>query len=231
MNELTIANNRVFSHQIDADSIFPYQLRVDGYKLFNELYSKSGENNLFKTPVNFQEPAPGPGYQFVAYIDAEYKNYICGLINGVQSAELEVKESWYLHQTNDDWINNPVHMHMTADWIAVTYLDVKPGDAIEFYDAGNNVETYEPKFGEILFFPGSALHKPAPNISQKRLTLNMELGRKNISEQEVNTILQRTSICNGCDKLNKLTSICSECSCYIPMKVTRMDASCPINKW
>jgi hypothetical protein len=120
---------------------------------------------------------------------------------------------------------------MTADWIAVAYLDVKPGDAIEFYDAGGNKESYEPQFGEILFFPGSALHKPAPNASQKRLTLNMELGRKALSAQEIQTIEHRMSTCNACPNFNKATLICSECSCYIPMKVMRSDQSCPISKW
>lgn len=231
MVELLRADNKIFSHQMDVDSIFPYRLRVDGYNLFNDLYSKSKENNLFKTPANFLEPSSGPGYQFVAFLDTDYKEYICNLINSKVDSELEIKESWYLYQTNDAWVNNPVHTHMTADWIAVTYLDVKPGDAIEFHDKNNNVETYEPKFGEILFFPGSTMHKPAPNISQKRLSLNIELGRKIISEQERSITIHRVSTCKGCDKFNEVTSFCTEDNSYIPVKVTQMTSSCPINKW
>jgi hypothetical protein len=232
MQELQIANNRVFSHIIDQDEIYAYELRTEGYKEFKRLYEiSSDEHNAFKTPVNFSSPSGGPGYQYNATCGNEFKEYVTRLINEQFNSELEIKESWYLHQTDDEWIDNPVHMHMTASWIAVVYLDIKEGDAIQFYDAAGNMESYEPQFGEILFFPGSASHKPAPNVSSKRLTFNIEFGRREYTQEEMDTIKNRYVICKSCDKYNAETEICSVCSCFVPMKIQMLDMDCPINKW
>jgi hypothetical protein len=232
MQELQIANNRVFSHIIDQDEIYAYELRTEGYKEFKRLYDlSSDETNMFKTPVNFSSPDAGPGYQYNVTCQSGFKEYITGLINGQFDSELEIKESWFLHQTDDEWIDNPVHMHMTASWIAVVYLDVKEGDAVEFYDDAGNMESYEPQFGEILFFPGSALHKPAPNVSAKRLTFNIEFGRREYTQEEKDTIESRFSTCKSCDKFDSDSSNCSECGCFIPMKIGMLNEKCPIDKW
>jgi len=228
---MILAGNRVFSHIIEEDHLFAYKLRTIGYETFENLFNESSENNLFKTPVDFNTSSPGPGYQYNADVGNEFKLYITSLLNSQFNSDLEIKEVWFLHQTNDSWVDNPIHMHMTAEWIAVTYLDVKVGDAIEFYDGGGNMERYEPQFGEILFFHGSALHKPSPNVSSKRLSLNMELGRKAFTEDEKTTISTRLAICNSCDRLNREDMKCSECSCYMPMKVTMFDYNCPLGKW
>ena len=56
-------------------------------------------------------------------------------------------------------------------------------------------------------------------------------------------INKRLTICRGCDKLTTKTSfkvldaiiknaqVCSECKCYIKLKVVLKDEKCPINKW
>lgn len=177
MNELTLANNRVLSHIIDQDSLLIYKARVEGYELFNDCYAKSSENNMFKTPVNFTTPTSGPGYQYVAkskFLSDEFIPYVTNLINTYLDKNFSVADMWYLYQTNDSWVSNPKHTHMTANWVCVTYLDVKENDCIEFYD-GETMEEYFPSFGEMLFFLGSTYHKPGANRGSKRLTLNLEL--------------------------------------------------------
>jgi len=233
MRELQIASNRVFSHVIDNDSIFSYQLRVDGYTEFKKLYDISlAENkNMFNTPSSFSEPDAGPGYQYNYQCSNEFKEFVTNLINTELDSQLELKTSWFLHQTNASWIDNPIHMHMTASWVAVLYLDTKEGDAIQFYDAAENMERYEPEFGEILFFPGEALHKPAPNVSAKRLTFNMEFQRPALTQEEIDSIEIRFNICKACDRFNSESSVCSECECFIPMKIGYPAESCPIDKW
>lgn len=233
---MNLAGNRVLSHLISPDELIQYKLRVHGYEKFDELMntSLSANVNYFRTPTNITDPQAGPGYQYEPNNDAIRKlfsDYTCNILNNFFNSNLVIKDLWYLYQTNDSWINNPVHTHMTAEWIAVLYLDVSEGDTIQFFDAANNMEDYSPVFGELLFFPSTALHKPGPNTSSKRLTLNAELGRAELPAEEIETIRNRTSICNTCDRLNVQTHICSECSCYIPMKVCKMESVCPIGKW
>jgi len=189
MNELTIANQRILSHTISEDSLLAHKLRVDGYELFDYYYEKSSEANHFKTPTNFENPEEGPGYQYVPRskeIIEEVKTYTTNLINNYLDKSFYVGDIWYLHQTNDTWINNPKHTHMTAHWVCVLYLDVKENDTIEFYD-GDTMEEYNPSFGEIIFFPGNTYHKPGPNQGNKRLTLNLEFVI-NYTEEEQETL-------------------------------------------
>jgi hypothetical protein len=237
MNKLTIANNQVFSYIMGEDELIS-ALKVEGYNVFDKLYNvfKDKEFNSFRTPINLDNPTSGPGYQYEP-VDLEliskYKTYICNVVNTELASDFEVKDMWYLHQTDDSWVDNPIHKHLTAEWVAVLYLDVNPGDGIEFYDeAGNNVETYNPVFGEILFHSGEALHKPAPNISSKRLTINVELGRVTRPDEELETIKSRFAICSSCNSYDTETGMCSEkVEYYSPMKVTIMKEVCPVGKW
>ena len=236
MKNMQLAGNRVLSHTMSSDELLQFKLRVHGYEKFNELLESSRSDSIsyFRTPLDVNTPQPGPGYQYDPNDDSirkAFSDYVCNVINDFFGATLVVKDLWYLYQTNDQWINNPVHLHMTAEWIAVMYLDVNEGDTIQFFDAANNMEEYAPSFGEVLFFPATALHKPGPNAGNKRLTLNAELGRAELSPEEVESIRTRMSVCKGCDKFNATTQKCSECSCYIPMKIANLASSCPIGKW
>ncbi len=236
MIELNIAGNRVLSFQIDEDDLIPYKLRVDGYESFQDTYDEtidSGENR-FKTPEDFDNPLHSQGYQYYSKnssLMVEYKEYINKLINNELGSNLKVDEVWYLKQTTDAWVDNPKHVHMTAEWVCVMYIDVKPGDAIQFFDSADNMESYEPTVGEIIFFPSNAVHRPAHNVSTNRLTINAELSRINISEVEAEAIKNRLNVCKGCDKYNTELYMCSECACYIPMKISMSSEECPLGKW
>lgn len=186
MNELTIANQTVLSHIIDMDSLLAHKLRVDGYEVFDDYLEKSSDANQFKSPSNLDNPETGTGYQYVPRSNEtinEFKTYATNLLNTYLDKTLYITDMWYLYQTNDSWIDNPKHTHMTANWVCVTYLDVKENDNIQFYDEDNIMEEYKPSFGEIIFFPGDTYHKPGPNQGRKRLTINLEFTIEYTEEQ------------------------------------------------
>ena len=41
----------------------------------------------------------------------------------------------------------------------------------------------------------------------------------------------RMDICKGCDRFNKHTKMCKECSCFMPAKVLLKKSFCPLLKW
>ena len=41
---------------------------------------------------------------------------------------------------------------------------------------------------------------------------------------------QRYEICKGCEHLTKLR-FCGQCGCFMPLKVRKIDAYCPLGKW
>ena len=42
---------------------------------------------------------------------------------------------------------------------------------------------------------------------------------------------ERLSVCLDCDKLIQLTKTCSQCGCFMEIKVKLMEAKCPLGKW
>jgi hypothetical protein len=41
----------------------------------------------------------------------------------------------------------------------------------------------------------------------------------------------RYDVCKECDKLNSITKTCSECGCFMKLKVILPNAFCPLGKW
>jgi len=41
----------------------------------------------------------------------------------------------------------------------------------------------------------------------------------------------RWAICLECPRLTKVTNLCKECGCYMPLKIKLTAAVCPIGKW
>lgn len=41
----------------------------------------------------------------------------------------------------------------------------------------------------------------------------------------------RMSICEGCDRLLKVTKQCKECGCFMSLKTKLKEAVCPLEKW
>lgn len=42
---------------------------------------------------------------------------------------------------------------------------------------------------------------------------------------------ERLSICLSCPRLNKSTSTCKECGCFVHAKTKLTRSSCPLKKW
>jgi len=42
---------------------------------------------------------------------------------------------------------------------------------------------------------------------------------------------ERYSICKACPKFINSTSQCRECGCFMAMKTSLLQATCPLNKW
>jgi hypothetical protein len=53
--------------------------------------------------------------------------------------------------------------------------------------------------------------------------------RRARSDQEM--IEYRLKICNECPWLNKRLVTCKKCGCFMHLKTTLQEASCPIGKW
>jgi hypothetical protein len=43
--------------------------------------------------------------------------------------------------------------------------------------------------------------------------------------------IERIEICKRCDSYQPTLSICTECGCWMVVKVHLKDASCPLLKW
>jgi hypothetical protein len=56
--------------------------------------------------------------------------------------------------------------------------------------------------------------------------LNRKVGR--VSEEIADN---RYLLCKGCDRLAPITNHCLECGCFMKLKVTLPNASCPLGKW
>ena len=41
----------------------------------------------------------------------------------------------------------------------------------------------------------------------------------------------RLQVCNSCDRLYKSFSVCGECKCFMLVKATLPDSSCPLGLW
>ena len=44
-------------------------------------------------------------------------------------------------------------------------------------------------------------------------------------------IESRLSICNTCPAFNKRLAKCKKCGCFMKLKTTLQEASCPLGKW
>ena len=179
IKEHNIAGNKIFS-LISENTALQKKLLENNYIVYNYYMNIYNSNNFnsFYTPLEMYPKSEGPGYQYdlrSRELHLEWEKYICGPFNKHINKDLFLFESWYLYQTNEEWVNNPPHEHPTADYSATTYLELSEGDHIIFYDIENNSENYYPKVGETIFFKGSVMHKPGKCSGEKRVSVNAQL--------------------------------------------------------
>jgi hypothetical protein len=53
-------------------------------------------------------------------------------------------------------------------------------------------------------------------------------GLKIVTEEEQ---IRRREICHGCDKFNREDQTCTNCGCFVPIKITWDSERCPLSKW
>jgi hypothetical protein len=58
-----------------------------------------------------------------------------------------------------------------------------------------------------------------------------DLFNSSIGRVKKDVAYNRYNICKECDKLNSITKTCSECGCFMKLKVTLPNAFCPLEKW
>ena len=75
------------------------------------------------------------------------------------------------------------------------------------------------------------------SYTSEEILLKQKQKENEVKEQESKLFAEdpvakeRYSICRLCDKFNKLTTQCKECSCIMLLKTKIQSARCPINKW
>ena len=235
--ELNLANNKVFECTIPlelVDKLLPESIeQFLKYTEQSEKYPETSDVYLFRTPSSLKEKNTGPGYQWTVFDTEstdEVKSFILANVTNHFGYDFRIADFWYLLQTNESWINNPTHQHMTADYVVTVYLQLNENDGIEFSDDGANTQVYYPKKGTLLVFSSTVKHRPLPNTgSNYRVSLNMELNKQS-NEQETEEQKTRMEVCNTCEELSSL-KMCSQCKCFMPFKTKISSAVCPLNKW
>ena len=224
MENLTLASHRILKTQIDLN-------------LMEAIYGNVLQDFATIDPKNLRSGAdkkPGPGYQWPATyapIQAELMDKIAEAY-GVEASSYQITDSWLLLQTNESWIDNPIHDHRgSGSLTVVVYIMADPSkDSISFFDDAGNETVHPVQCGDVLIFPAVIPHKPNPTTATeyKRVSYNFTLTRQ---EQETPESKSRMDICNDCDRLMKPVKICKECHCFMPAKVLIPIVECPLGKW
>jgi len=233
MLEHVVAGNKIIEIALPID--LANRIKLDCVNQF-ENFIKNAKSQ-FRTPLDVDNPTPGPGYQWQVHSTPaveEYKNTINVIVNEILKEQYEFKDTWVLLQTSDAWVKNLEHQHLTGDVVVTLYVNVIEGESsIEFYQSNlQSTEKFYPKNGSVLIWPANAIHKPNSNISNyQRISLNSIMAKKVITTtDDIPLHENRMNICRSCPRLNSL-NFCMECSCFMPFK-TRMDsAKCPLEKW
>jgi len=229
MEELNLAGNKVYKSSIIMnDELVQFRTKII------EFFESKTERNLFKTPINLDNPAIGPGYQFIMNKMGNFykntKNVILDRISQKLEKKVGTIDEWILLQTNEEWIDNNIHEHLTSDWVSILYLQTNLGDSISFYDDASNFETLEVNDFDLLIFPHFVKHKPNKNAGDSyRISLNFDIVRET-TEEEILLSKSKLDICKECPELSDLM-FCNQCKCFMPMKTRIPFTSCPLGKW
>ena len=77
---------------------------------------------------------------------------------------------------------------------------------------------------------GDSNEKPQEPLEQKQVQfIDLFNPRQPRSDQEL--IEARLAICSSCEFLKKKRMQCMKCGCYMKLKSTLKQASCPVGKW
>jgi uncharacterized RmlC-like cupin family protein len=224
MEDLTLAGHRVLKTQIDLNLM---------EAIYGDLLQEFGQID----PINLRSGSTktqGPGYQWPKTYTEIQSNLIPKIAEtySVEAESYQITDSWVLLQTNESWIDNPVHDHRgSGSLVVVVYIMADPSkDSISFFDDAGNETVHPVQAGDVLIFPAVVPHKPNPTTATeyKRISYNFTLTRQ---EPETPESRSRMDICNACDQLMKPVKICKECYCFMPAKTLIPISECPLGKW
>jgi hypothetical protein len=193
MENITLANNEVFIGQLDLELVSMAAKEAEEqwnrFKFLSMNYNKEDNTGvyLFRSPQNLENPDGGTGYQWKiesSEANREIRSQALELANRAYDSSFAFADSWFLLQTNDSWIDNPLHQHMTSDKQVVIYLQTNEEDYLEFGDLADpsSLERHKVSDGMVVIFNGDAWHRPVPNSGDiNRISLNNGLIIKEIS--------------------------------------------------
>ena len=184
MEKFSVANNEIFVGHLDLELVSmaakEAEEQWDRFKFLSMNYNR--EENigvyLFRSPQNLENPDGGTGYQWKiesSEANKEIRSQALEFANQAYDSSFVFADSWFLLQTNDSWIDNPLHQHMTSDKQVVVYLQTNEEDYVEFGDFSNPsvVERLKVSDGMVVIFDGDAWHRPVPNSGNRnRISLN-----------------------------------------------------------
>jgi hypothetical protein len=224
MEKLTLAGALVLKTRLDLDLVETlYHSTLTEFENLDPIHLRSGANKT-----------TGPGYQWkktITEIDSVIKPLLAKHYD-VAISKFTTTDSWLLLQTDEEWIDNPVHDHKGAGSVVVVcYLMTDPAtDSISFFDDGDNESILPVMPGDVLIFSSSVKHRPNKTTTNivKRVSYNLSF---NVEQDETEESKSRMEICNGCDRLMQPVKICKECYCFMPAKTLIPISVCPLGKW
>ena len=229
MEEINLANNKIYK-----GNVYSSEMSYIKEKIIRFFENNRHEQKYFRTPYNVNSPLSGPGYQFFpSDLGNEYKvlsKIICDRMSQIVDKQIFILDSWVLLQSNENWIDNQPHEHLTSDWIGVLYLQTNESDSITFLDDAGNEETLEVSDNLLLLFPNYVKHKPNRTTESKyRISFNFDLVYE-YTEEEIVTNQTRIAICETCEEYNEF-KFCNQCKCFMPLKARIPFTTCPLGKW
>jgi uncharacterized RmlC-like cupin family protein len=224
MEELNLAGYKGFRFRLD-----PAQMQT--------LYTQVLAEFATITPAELRtgtDQSAKVGYQWAKSLPSINDQILpaLGQAHAVDHGDYIISDSWLLLQTNEAWIDNPIHTHHgSGSMTAVVYVMADPShDSISFFDDAGNETRIPVATGDLLLFPAIAPHKPNPTgiASYRRVSYNCVLYREEPVTPESQS---RMDICNACDRLMQPVKICKECMCFMPAKTLIPIVECPLGKW
>lgn len=187
MEKVMLANNEVYIGRINNTLCSALakeaEDELEGIKGLSMSYNKEENSGVYllRSPLNLENPNTGPGYQWMSQTsetNKEIKKHILQKCGELFEKEFHISDSWFLLQTEEEWIDNPFHQHLTSDKQAVVYIQTNEDDYVEFKDKNDEsvVERYKVSDGMLVVFESDAWHRPYKNSGSKnRISFNNEL--------------------------------------------------------
>jgi hypothetical protein len=187
MEKVTLANNEVYigkiSNALCSALAKEAEDELEGIKALSMNYNKEENSGVYllRSPLNLEDPNTGPGYQWMSQTsetNKEIKKHILQKCGELFEKNFIISDSWFLLQTEEEWIDNPFHQHLTSDKQAVVYIQTNEDDYVEFKDKNDEsvVERYKVSDGMLVVFESDAWHRPCKNSGSKnRISFNNEL--------------------------------------------------------